>query len=458
MNGRILLIDDNEDYCRQVQKTLALRDMNVVYFTNGAEGLENALHNDWGVILLDVYLNQQIDGLEILKRIVEKKSQIPVIMISGASTLQIAVEATKKGAYDFLEKPLDVDRLVITINRALEKYSLTQLSQNLLDELGKGLRMVGRSSSLSRILDDVERIARTDSKVLICGESGVGKDIVARLIHYKSRRENRPFVSVNCAAIPETLIETELFGYVEGAFTGANQNNRGYIAEAENGTLFLDEIGELPTSAQAKLLIFLNDGSYTPVGSTESRQSNVRIIAATNKNLENEVKLGNFREDLYYRLNVFKVHIPALRERPEDIEPLALYFLQRACNKFGKRITHFSEEAMDIIIEQRWQGNVRQLKSAVYRMVLFCNDSMINYGTAAMAIQMDRTNELVSVPGPYQTALEEFEKLYFLNQLNLFGWDLSKVAEAVKLPKKDLAKKLEQLGLVHDKDRELIAY
>ncbi|HID38875.1 MAG TPA: sigma-54-dependent Fis family transcriptional regulator [Calditrichaeota bacterium] len=456
MNKRILLIDDNEDYCRQVQKTLALRDMEVAYFTNGVEGLENALQKEWGAILLDVYLNQELDGLELLKRIVEDKSQVPVIMISGASTLQIAVEATKKGAYDFLEKPIDVDRLVITINRALEKYSLTQLSQSLMEELGKGLMMVGRSASLKKVLDDAERIAQTDSKVLISGESGVGKDIIAKIIHYKSKREDKPFVPVNCAAIPTTLVETELFGYVEGAFTGAKKSSEGLIAQAEGGSLFLDEIGELPNNAQAKLLLFLNDGTYTPVGSTKSRQSNIRIIAATNKNIEKEIELGRFRQDLYYRLNVFRIHIPALRERPEDIEPLAVYFLERGCQKFGKRITYFSDEALDFIGKQRWQGNVRQLKSAVYRMVLLSNENVITYGTAATAIQMDRTQEMVANPGSYKAALDEFEKLYFLNQLTIFNWDLSKVAEAVGFTGEKLENKLKDLGLMRQKERQIL--
>ena len=457
MKKQILLIDDNEDYCHQVQKTLALRDIEVEYFTNGTEGLKNALEKDWGAILLDVYLNQELDGLELLKRIVEEKPQVPVIMISGASTLQIAVEATKKGAYDFLEKPVDVDRLVITIKRALEKYSLTQLSQSLMEELGKGLMMIGRSASLKKVLDDVERIAQTDSKVLISGESGVGKDIVARIIHYKSKRESKPFVAVNCAAIPTTLIETELFGYTEGAFTGANKNSEGLIAKAEGGTLFLDEIGELPNNAQAKLLLFLNDGTYTPVGSTENRQSNIRIIAATNKNIEKEIELGRFRQDLFYRLNVFRIHIPALRERPEDIEPLATYFLQRGCRKFGKRITHFSDEALDLIKKQHWQGNVRQLKSAVYRMVLLSSENVISYGTAAAAIQMDKTHEIVSNPGSYQIALEEFEKLYFLNQLNIFNWNLNKVADAVGFSSEKLEEKLNTLGLLRRQEIQMLS-
>ncbi len=456
MNKQILLIDDNEDYCRQVQKTLALRDIKVEYFTNGAEGLEKALQQDWGAILLDVYLNQELDGLELLKCIVEEKSQVPVIMISGASTLQIAVEATKKGAYDFLEKPVDVDRLVLTINRALEKYSLTQLSQSLMEELGKGLMMVGRSSSLKKVLDDVARIAQTDSKVLISGESGVGKDIVAKLIHYKSNREDKPFVPVNCAAIPTTLVETELFGYTQGAFTGANKSSEGLIAKAEGGTLFLDEIGELPNNAQAKLLLFLNDGTYTPVGSTKSRQSDIRIIAATNKNIEKEIELGSFRQDLFYRLNVYRIHIPALRERVEDIEPLAIYFLQRGCQKFGKRITYFSDEALELISKQRWQGNVRQLKSAVYRMVLLSNENVVNYGTAATAILMDRTHEIVTNSGSYTAALEEFEKLYFLNQVNIFNWDLTKVAEAVGFTIEKLEDKLNALGLIRQQEAQIL--
>ncbi len=444
---RILLIDDNKEYCNQVQKTLTLRGVELTYFTDGQSGLESALNNGWNVVLLDVYLNQNLDGLDILKMIIEKKPHLPVVMISGASTLQTAVDATRMGAYDFLEKPLDIDRLIITITRAIELNKLSSLSDSLLKELGKQPTLVGQSTVLKSIYNEVIRIADTDTKVLITGESGVGKDIVAKLIHYHSPRVSKPFVSLNCAAIPMNLIETELFGYEKGAFTGAYESNPGMITRAADGTLFLDEIGELSASSQAKLLKFLNDGEYSPVGSNDTLISEARIITATNKNLQNEIENGSFREDLYYRLNVMQIYIPPLRERKEDIEPLSNFYLKRACEKFSKNITHFSEESMNLIRQQRWQGNVRQLKASIYRMVLFAHSNIIDYGTTATAIQMDRTNESVIESFKYDKALIEFEKLYFLNQLQANNLNLKKTAASAGITIDELKEKLELLKL-----------
>jgi len=444
---KILLIDDNKEYCDQVKKTLTLRGLDLSFYTNGQDGLESALNNSWNVILLDVYLNQDLDGLDILKILVEKKPRLPVVMISGASTLQTAVDATRMGAYDFLEKPLDIDRLIITISRAMELNKLSSLSENLLKELGKQPTLIGQSAVLKAVYNEVLRIAETDTKVLITGESGVGKDIVAKLIHFHSGRVSEPFISLNCAAIPSNLVETELFGYKKGAFTGAYDSNPGMITRAESGTLFLDEIGELSAASQAKLLKFLNDGEYFPVGSNEMLKSNARILAATNKNLQDEIEKGNFREDLFYRLNVMQIYIPPLRERTEDIEPLSNYYLKRACEKFGKNITHFSEESMNLIRQQRWQGNVRQLKAIIYRMVLFSHSNIIDYGTAATAIQMDRTNESVIESNTYDQALIEFEKLYFLNQLQSNSFNLKKTARNAGIELGKLKDKLELLKI-----------
>jgi two-component system nitrogen regulation response regulator NtrX len=444
---QILLIDDNKAYCEQVQKTLALRGIELQFYIDGKEGLRDAIQKNWDVILLDVFLDQVLDGLDILKQIVVVKPQLPVIMISGASTLQTAVEATKMGAYDFLEKPIDVERLLLTIKRALEKNKLLNLSQTLYKELSKQFTLVGKSEAIQKIYHEIDRVARTDAKVFICGESGVGKDLIAKLLHYQSDREPYPFVSINCAAIPNSLVEAELFGYVKGAFTGATESKEGLIAMAEKGTLFLDEIIELPVNSQAKLLKFLNDGQYNRVGSTKTIQSDVRIIAATNKDLNKEIKAGRFRRDLYYRLNVVNINIPPLRNRVEDIPVLSEFFLRRACKKFGKTITHFSGEAIELIKKQRWLGNVRQLKAAIYRMVLFTNSNIIDYGTAATAIQMDRTNEIVISASSYEQALEEFEKLYFLNQLNTYNWKLDIVALEAGLNIESLHQKLNSLNI-----------
>ncbi len=444
---RILLIDDQKNYCEQVQKALSLYRIPLEYETNAEKGLHRAIFESWDLLLLDVVLNQSQNGLDILKQVIEKKPQLPILMISGSSTLQTAVSATKIGAYDFLEKPLDVDRLRITIRRALEKNRLTQANQSLLNEISREFPLVGKSPAMVNIIREVQQAAPTDAKVFIHGESGVGKDLLAKIIHFQSKREAGPFIAVNCCAIPEQLIESELFGHEKGAFTGAHERQEGFIAKAEGGTLFLDEITDLPVASQAKLLRFLHDGTYTMLGGTKEIQSDLRIISATNKDVQSEIKNGRFREDLFYRLNVVNLHIQPLRNRQEDIIPLAELFLVNACQKFGRNITHFSDEALAIITNAAWPGNVRQLKSAIYRMVVFSQNNVIDYGTAATALQMDRTIESEVLSNTYDTALMEFEKLYFLNLLNQNNWNLRKTAKQAGLAEEILLTKLQYLKI-----------
>ena len=451
MTERILLIDDHEPFCIQVQKSLSLQDINLEYITNSRDGLQAALEQDWDIILLDVVLSQQPEGLDILKEIVRHKTLLPVIMISGASMLHTAVEATKMGAYDFLEKPLDLNRLMVTIKRALEKKHLSELNKVLLSEVHEQIQFIGKSKDIENIFNEVDRIAATDTKVFIQGESGVGKDILAKIIHYRSHRKEYPFLSVNCGALPENLVESELFGYQKGAFTGAYEKKDGFIAKAEGGTLFLDEIAELPVTSQSKLLRFLNDGRYTPVGGTESIKSNVRVIAATNHNILEDIDKGLFRKDLFYRLNVVKIYIPPIRERKEDIVPLAEFFLQKACEKFGRKITHFSGEALHLIKENDWKGNARQLKSAVYRMVLYSSNHIIDFGTAASAMQMDHTNEMVISSDTYGKALKKFERLYIQNLLILHGDNLKEAAQSAALSFEELQEKLLSLNLTQNR-------
>jgi two-component system nitrogen regulation response regulator NtrX len=447
---RILLIDDQENYCEQVQKALALYQYPLEYETDAVEGLHRATFEDWDVLLLDVVLNQDLNGLDILKQVVEKKPKLPIVMISGASTLRTAVDATKIGAYDFLEKPLDVSRLLLTIRRAFEKNQLTQANQALLNELSKEKPLVGVSHAMQNILGDIERFAPSDAKVFIHGESGTGKDLVAKIIHFRSPHKAGPFVAINCSAIPEQLIESELFGHEKGAFTGADEKKHGLIAKAQDGTLFLDEITELPLLSQAKLLRFLQDGSFNMLGSTKTITSNARIISATNKDIKSEIANGNFREDLYYRLNVVNLYIPPIRERREDIVPLSEFFLRNASNKCGRKITHFSEDALNIIKNANWPGNIRQLKSAISRMVVFSENNVIDYGTAATALQMDRTLDFEVLTDNYNLALKEFEKLYFFNILRLNNWNLKKTSEHSGLDEDVLLEKLNSLSLLED--------
>ena len=447
---RILLIDDQKNYCEQVQKALALYEIPLEFETEAAIGLHRATFEDWDILLLDVVLNQDMDGLDILKQVVEKKPQLPIVMISGASTLRTAVAATKIGAYDFLEKPLDVSRLLLTIRRAFEKNQLAQINQALLNEISKENPLVGVSSAMQNLLTEIKRYAPLDAKVFIHGESGTGKDLIAKIIHFQSNQNAGPFVAINCGAIPEQLIESELFGHEKGAFTGASDKKEGIIAQAQNGTLFLDEITELPIISQAKLLRFLQDGTFNRLGSSETVQSNARIISATNKNIKSEITEGRFRDDLFYRLNVVNLFIPPIRERREDIVPLAEFFLRSTCNKCGRKITHFSEDALEIIKNANWPGNVRQLKSAVSRMVVFSENNVIDYGTAATAMQMDRTLEFEVLTDNYKLAMKEFEKLYFLNIIRLNNWNLKKASEQSGLNEQELLSKLDELKILKD--------
>jgi len=443
----IFLIDDNQLYCEQVQKTLKLHGMRLEYETSGYLGQETVLKKIWGAVLLDVDLKQDINGLHVLKYIVEHKPHLPVIMISGASTLRTAVEATKMGAYDFLEKPVDVDRLLLTIRRALEKNKLLALNKELEKELSSQYFLVGKSRAFQKLINDADHIAPTNTKVFICGESGVGKDVIARYIHFRSKREANPFVHINCASIQPNLLEAELFGHVRGAYTSASDDKTGLIASAEGGTLFLDQVTELDLFAQAKLLKFIQDGEYSVLGSSQITKSDVRIISATNKDIQREVADGRFREDLYYRMNVYNLYIPPLRERLDDLVPLSEFFLRLACRAYNKNITGFSNDALELIQSQRWNGNVRQLKSAIERMVIFANVNVIDTGTAATAIQMDRTNETLLAAGTYDEAFSEFEKLYFLNRLNINNWNIANVAAEVNMTVDEFEQKLRHLGI-----------
>ncbi len=444
---RILLIDDNREFCIQVKKTLALHNFDLEFYTDGKVGLEKALNESWGLMLLDVFLYQSLNGMDILEEIVKIKPQTPIIMISAESTLQTAVEATKTGAYDFLEKPLNVDRLLIVVKRAIEKNKLFIYNQNLLKEINKDFQLIGNSNAIRKIMIDIEQAAAADVKVLVQGESGTGKDLIAKIIHYKSKRDPNRFVSINCATIPHNLFETELFGYEEGAFTGANKTTDGKIFMAEDGTLFLDEIAELPFESQAKFLKFLQDGQYHRVGGNTVIHSNARIIAATNKNIVEEIKADRFRADLFYRLNVLNIVIPPLRKRPEDIPPLADYFLYHVAKELDKNITHFSDKAMELICEELWQGNARQLKSAIYRMVLFATSNIIDYRTAATAIQMDHSKDMKINQKNYSEAARAFERQYFLEQLILYRWDILAVAQATGLSEEQIKEKIAILKL-----------
>ncbi len=444
---RILIIDDSESLCKQLQISLELEDYEVGYRASFNGGLKAALEEKWDVILLDVMLDACKSGLDILQKVKDRNPEQLVVMFSGQSNIDIAVKATRLGAFDFIEKPADDERLLLTLRNALEQKSLKETTGLLLAELQDKLHIVGNSTRITNVINHLVRLSGSDSKVLIYGETGVGKDLFAKGIHFRSKRADKPYVSINCAAIPTTLAESELFGYVKGAFTGANSSRPGRFEMADGGTILLDEIADLNYDAQAKVLRILQNGEFERLGDNKTIKVDVRILAATNKNLREEVDRGRFREDLYYRLNVISVTIPALRERKEDIPQLAEYFLHQFCLREGKKISHFSGEALELLNKYDYPGNVRQLRSIVERIVIFEQNSFVDYGSASMAMQMEEdASQLAGESGLLQ-AVADFEREFISVQLTQNNWNLEMTARRLAITETELKDKIGQYQL-----------
>jgi len=373
---KILIVDDEPKDRELLNEILSSQNFEVTQAENGFEGIQKVKDFDLNLVLLDLIL-PDLNGIEVLKEIIKVKPALPVIMISQYGTIKYAVLATKLGAFDWLEKPADKETLLVTVRNALEKERLQKEIALLKEECLKRYQMIGVSEPIRKIFNFIEEIAKTNTNVLITGESGVGKELVARAIHNKSNRQKESFIKINCAAIPETLIESELFGFEKGAFTDAKAQKKGKLENAHTGTLFLDEIGDLGLSAQAKLLRFLQEGEYERLGGTETIKVDVRVIAATNKNLLKEIDQRNFREDLYYRLNVISIYVPSLRERKEDIPVLADYFLEKCCEDNGISKKDLTPDAVDFLKGLPWKGNVRELENLIARATIFIKSNEI---------------------------------------------------------------------------------
>ena len=367
--AKILVIDDEVAIRKTLKEILEYENHTVDTAKDGFEALDKAKANHYDVILLDIKMPKK-DGIEVLESIMKISPETPVIMITGHGTVETAVEALKKGAYDFLEKPLDLNRLLVAVRNALEKKDLVKETKKLRKKINKTYELIGESPAIKQVKEMIERVAPTDARVLIIGENGTGKEIVARLLHEKSNRANGPFVEVNCAAIPSELIESELFGHEKGAFTSAYKSRKGKFELANGGTIFLDEIGDMSLAAQAKVLRVLEEQKLTPVGSNKQIKIDVRVIAATNKNLQEEIKKGNFREDLYHRLSVIIIRMPTLNERVEDIPLLVDYFLKMASEEYNMPRKSITDEAIKELQKIKWTGNIRELKNVVERLVI----------------------------------------------------------------------------------------
>lgn len=366
---RILVIDDEKSIRKTLREILEYENFKVDEAGDGAEGSAMAEKESYDIILCDIKM-PKVDGMEALDRILKARPDTPVVMISGHGTIDTAVEAVKKGAFDFIAKPLDLNRLLVTIRNAMDKTNLVTDVKVLKKKISKTYEMIGESPAIKQIQEMIEKVAPTDARVLINGENGTGKELVARWLHEKSNRTNNAFIEVNCAAIPSELIESELFGHEKGAFTSAVSQRKGKFELAEGGTIFLDEIGDMSLSAQAKVLRALQENKITRVGSEKEVKVNVRVLAATNKELQKEIAKGNFREDLYHRLSVIIIKVPSLNERKEDIPLLVEHFGKMICEEQGIPVKSFSKDAIKELQKINWTGNIRELRNVVERLII----------------------------------------------------------------------------------------
>lgn len=367
--AKILIIDDERSIRNTLKDILEFEKHSVALAENGKLGLEAAQNNHFDIIFSDIKM-PEMDGIELLDALKDKEIDAPIVMISGHGNIETAVDCIKKGAFDFIEKPIDLNRLLITVRNALDKSNLVTETKSLKKKIAKKHQMIGASQAIEKVRMMIDRVAPTDARVLITGENGTGKEVVARLLFEQSNRVSAPFVEVNCAAIPSELIESELFGHEKGAFTSAIKQRIGKFEQADNGTIFLDEIGDMSLSAQTKVLRVLQENELTRVGSDKSVKVNVRVLAATNKDLKKEIEAGNFREDLFHRLNVIPIHVPSLDERKEDIPLLINHFCELICAEQGIQLKKFEAAAVDFLQKRSWTGNIRELRNVVERLII----------------------------------------------------------------------------------------
>jgi two-component system nitrogen regulation response regulator NtrX len=447
----ILIVDDEPG----IRESLAGVLQDEGYVVNAAESAEACLdflaHHNCDVILLDIWL-PGMDGIQALEKIRALDSPPIVIMISGHGTIEAAVRSTKLGAFDFIEKPLSIDKTLLTLKHAAEQLTLATQNRQLREELQGQYRIIGESVPMKALRQQLALAAPTNGRVLIFGESGTGKELVAHALHLLSLRARQPFVEVNCAAIPEELIESELFGHVKGSFTGAVEDKVGKFEQAHGGTLFLDEVGDMSLRTQSKVLRVIEEQRFAPVGSGNNLTVDVRVIAATNKNLGEEIQKGNFREDLFYRLNVIPFFVPPLRDHGEDIPALADYFLAEFARAYGRRPKHFSESALDVILSYRWPGNVRELRNLVERLVIMVLGERIERRHLPPSLSHDRAqSDSSKTPTTGFSSLQEaraaYERDYILRKLEDNQGNVTRAAEALGLERSHLYRKMKSLGI-----------
>jgi len=448
----ILIIDDEKSIRRTLREILEYEKYKVEEADNGADGLTMLKDGDFDAVLCDIKM-PKTDGMELLDKATQTNPDVPIIMISGHGTIDTAVEAVKRGAFDFIQKPPDLNRLLITIRNALDKSNLITETKVLKRKVTKTREIVGESPTIRSIKETIERVAPTDAKILITGENGTGKELVARWIHEKSNRAGGPMVEVNCAAIPSELIESELFGHEKGAFTSAIKQRIGKFEQANNGTLFMDEIGDMSLSAQAKVLRALQDGRITRVGGDKDIPVDVRLIAATNKDLLREIEKGTFRMDLYHRLSVILIHVPTLNERSDDIPLLAERFVKEICEDNGLPNKVITPKAIEALQEYRWTGNIRELHNVLERLVILSESKITEEEVKRyvnIASGSDSPTGLFERFDRFQEFKDHIESRFIEFKLKKNNWNVSKTAEELDIQRSHLYNKIEKFGLKRD--------
>ena len=446
---KILVVDDDETMGDVLSDILSTEGYAVQWVGNGPDAIKYIKEDSFDVVLLDLLL-PGINGLEILKQILHINPSIVIVMMSGHGTIKTAVEATRLGAYEWLEKPLEKDRVLLTVRNAIEKSTLQKEKDILLSEAKETYKMVGASPEIEQVYQLIDKVAPTDTTVLITGESGTGKELVAHAIHINSKRSTYPFVEINCAAVPDTLIESELFGHVKGAFTGAIKSQEGKFQQANDGTLFMDEIGDLSSIAQAKVLRAIDTGEVARIGSNKVEKVDVRLITATNMNLTEMVEKGRFREDLYHRINVIEIHIPPLRERREDIPPLLHYFLEIYASQNNVVKKELTPGAEALVFSHDWSGNVRELKNFAEKVTVLVDAQKITRHHVAELLKFPQIKNDHSGPKTFKQAKKSFEKHFIISALTQNNWNISRTAEALDLSRSLLYRKMEMYGIKAD--------
>jgi DNA-binding NtrC family response regulator len=453
---RILLIDNEEGLCRMMEAVLQDNGYAVKSYTRSFQAIEDFNPSDWDLVVSDIKM-PGMDGLEVLQRIKAKAPQIPVIMITAFATVEMSIQALRRGAYDMLTKPFEPEELLYRVKNALTTTDLLEENRELKEELAGKFRfenIIGASDGLKAVLERVEKIAIRDTSVLITGESGTGKELIAQAIHYNSPRQEKRFVAINCGALPESILEGELFGYKKGAFTGAKENRQGLLEAADGGTLFLDEVGNLPMNVQKTLLRFLQEQEFLKLGDNKPTKVDVRVLSATNSDIKQEIKNGSFREDLYYRLNVVNIHLPPLRERRGDIPLLAAHFIVLQNSKFGTRVKGLDPEAQAAVCSYDWPGNIREMKNVIEASMAMEEKEYLTLPVLSQFIELPAEGSYVPLEegaeGDYSIAMARFEAEYLRGLLGRYNWNVEAAARDAGMNMATMYRKIKKYSLKRD--------